>query len=322
MLRVYAVDTETGALTGPADTAVGDLNSFGAFSPSHDRLFIVDEAGSALRSYSVDAASGALTFGNEIATSGNPVHISVDQTGGFALVAYYNQDNVEVFPIDQDGSVGTAVDTEATGDQAHAIVLSPDNAFAFVPNKGANTVSQFLFDEETGALTANSTPTASVTGGPRHLTFGADGQAAYLITELDSAIAFMTYSEAEGTLSPSIFVSNLDPDFTGTPSGAEIQVTPDGAYVYGTNRAGAESTIGMYKVLEGGALEILGYESSHGEAPRNFAIHPNGDLLIVGNHDSNNLAVFRIGSDGLLEFVEAPDIGFPAYWVGFAEFPE
>ncbi len=319
-LHVYQFNDATAALTPIETVDIGGLNSFGAFHPSKQYLYSADEAEGKLYAYAIDADDGTLTFLNEVSTSSGPVYATVDATGKYLLTAYYDGGGVEVFAIKADGSLGDSVDAESTGDNAHSIVLSPDNKFAFVPNLGDDNVSQFAFDASTGSLTANSPPTVSGSDGPRHLAFHPNGKYVYLLNELDSMLTLYDYSEGDGTFAMRTSVSNL-PDGISNKSSADVHATPDGKFLYATNRAD-QNSIAMHAIDADGSLSLLGHESTRGSSPRNFAIHPSGQWLLVANHGSNNLSSFSIQSDGKLEFIESPEPGAAVYWVGFLVLPE
>src|SRR5690606_25712561 len=116
-------------------------------------------------------------------------------------------------------------------------------------------------------------------------------------------------------------IPNTPPAHSGARSGGHVAVTPSGRYLYATNRAGLESTLGMYAIDDDGKLTNLGFEKTRGATPRHFAIHPSGELLLVGNQRSSNLATFRIGDDGKLENLVITPVGVKAFWVGFLVVP-
>ena len=319
-LMVYAFDEETAALSFVQDVPAGDLNSFGAIDSLNKRLYATDEVAAKARAYTINAADGTLGFVNEVDTSDGAVFSTLDATGKYLLVAYYGAGGVEVYAVNADGSLGASVDSESTGSMAHSISLSPDNKFAFVPNKGSNYVSQFTFDASSGALTANTPATVPGGGdGPRHMAFHPGGLHAYLLNETDSGLTTFSVSNTAGTMTSMGSVPNAE-SVAGSAS-SDIHVTADGKFVYASNRED-EHTIAMYSIGADGALTLLGREPSHGMTPRNFAIHPTSNVLLVGNQESNNVATFRIQADGRLQFIETTDVGAPVFWVGLALLPE
>lgn len=320
-VRAFQFDEDTAKLTLIEEITAGSLNSFLGFHPTLNVLYAADEAGKKLRAFSIDPATGKLTSLNEATTAGGPVYVSVDKTGKFAFVSFYNEGSVQVFSLEANGSIGSSVDTKSTGANAHSIVIDPTNGFVFVPNKGTNNISQFTLNAATGALTANTPASVNAQGGPRHLTFSPDGKFAYVITENDATIITFSYDSTAGTLT-SVDTVAAAPANANHKQAADIHITPNGKYLYGTNRVqGQDGTIGMYSIGADGKLTNLGFESTHGIMPRNFAIHENGKLILVANHDSDNVSSYKILDDGKLEFIETTAINDP-YWVGFLVLPE
>jgi len=319
-LSVFTFDEAAATFTPGPTLDVGQLNSFAAFAPTSPYLYVADEAGKMLRSFSIDGANGALSQLDETPTTGGPVYVSVDSTGKYALVAYYGEGQVEVFALGADGSLGASVDTENTGDAAHSIVLSPDGRFAFVCNKDSNSISQFQFDATTGQLAANSPASVTRAGGPRHLAFHPNGQFAYVINELAGTMTAFAYDEDAGTLSELETESAVEVGFAGTLAAADVHVSGDGKYLYGSNRSGDASSLALFSIGTDGRLEPQQTTSTHGKTPRNFQLAPAGDVLVVANQDSNQLAQFRLGATGELTFSATTEAGTAPYWIGFRVF--
>ncbi len=319
-LQVYAFDQASAALSPVQEVPVGDLNSFAAIDPTRKYLYATDEVGLKARSYAINPADGKLSFVNEIDTASGAVFSTLDATGKYLLVAYYDTGVVEVFAIGGDGTIGASVDSESTGPIAHSVALTPDNQFAFVPNMGSNEVSQFTFDEASGALTANVPAAVSSGGdGARHMAIHPSGVYAYVLNETDSKLTTFNLSGTSGTLQAIETLSNVAGQLGQDSS--DIHVTADGKFLYASNRKD-DDTIAMYSIGSDGKLTSLGYEPAHGLTPRTFAIHPTSNVLLVGNQESNEVATFRILADGRLEFIESTAVGAAVFWVGFLIVPE
>lgn len=105
-------------------------------------------------------------------------------------------------------------------------------------------------------------------------------------------------------------VSSL-PDGTGISgnSCADVHITPDGAYLYGSNR-GHDSLV-IYKInKDAGLLSYVGCQPCGGKTPRNFAIDPTGRYLLCANQDSDSIVVFEINQDtGVL--IKKSEINIP-----------
>ena len=188
---------------------------------------------------------------------------------------------------------------------AHSINLDPAGNFAFVADLGIDRVMGYRFDSETGILSPNETPSASVApgSGPRHFAFHPSAKFAYVINELLLTVTAFHYDATKGALREMQTVSTLGEDErTGGMSTAHIEVHPSGKFLYGSNRG--HNTIVVYAIdPENGALTYVENESTQGKTPRNFGITPDGRFLVVANQSSSDVAVFRIDQEtGALTF--------------------
>ena len=303
-ISIFRMDQATGALT-PAGTAAGGNNpSYLAWDPAHRYLFAVNEGSPGnVVAFSINQTTGALQRLNQQSSTGDgPAHVSVDQQGRWVLVANYGGGSAAVLPVGTDGTLAAQVDTESfgAGSQAHMIITSPANRYAYVPCKGRDVVAQFAFEVATGALTANTPPTVSFPSGtgPRHLAFRPNGQSAYLVGELNSTLTVLNVNPQNGTLSIGERESTLPTSFTGSNTGADVRVSPDGRFVYSSNRG--HNSIAIFSIDAQGAITLVGHQPTGGNTPRNFHIDPTGTFLLAANQGSGTVVVFRIGADGRL----------------------
>jgi 6-phosphogluconolactonase len=299
-IHVFHLDVADGSLSpvgSPVDA--GTNPSFLAVDPAHHTLFAVNEDSGgkgAVASFQIDAKTGALSFVSRVSSQGDgPAHVSTDKTGGFAFVANYGGGTVAVLPINGGGVLGDAIDVHDHGGGSanpHQVITSPANDFAFVPNKGLDTVTRYAFNGATGKLTGASTLDVAQGAGPRHLDFSPTAPYAYLIDELDSTMSALAYDAASGKLTPIQTVSTLPPGFQGNNTGAEVQVAPSGKFVYGSNRG--HDSIAVFSVAGDGKLTLVGHQPTMGQTPRHFQVEPSGELLLVANQGSGNVVTFRI----------------------------
>jgi 6-phosphogluconolactonase len=143
-----------------------------------------------------------------------------------------------VIPIRPDGTLGAPTSVVASGAKSHYIAVSPDNRFVLVACLEPNYVAQYRLDASVGTLTPNSPPVLTIPGtkpGPRHLAFHPNGKIAFLMNELNSTVTALEYDPATGLLSVIQTVSALQSDVPGN-TGAEIQVHPNGRFVYSSSR--------------------------------------------------------------------------------------
>jgi 6-phosphogluconolactonase len=308
--------------------------SYIAFDPLARFLFCVNEfkeyesqASGAVSSYRIDRQSGALDFISMKASRGtDPCHLTVDATGRFVLVANFASGSVAVLPVTDNGTLGDAVTfiqhqgssvdpRRQAGPHAHAVTLDAANRFAFVPDLGLDQIVIYAFDERTGALKPNPhQPTQPVApgAGPRQLVFSPGGRHAYLINELNSTMTAYAYESGTGRLSELQTLPTLPKGFTGHSTCAEVQISPDGRFLYGSNRG--HNSIAVFRLdPASGRMSSIGHTPSGGRIPRNFVVGDEGRVLIAANQDTNDLFVFRIdASTGLpVQTGGAIDVGTP-----------
>ncbi len=313
-IYAYRYDAKTAQITSLGLAAETTNPSWVTLHPNGRFLYAVNEVGNykgpnsgGVSAFSVDRATGKLTFLNELPPRGaDPCYVTVDRTGKFVLVANYTGGSVAVFPILKDGSLGEASafvqhsghgpnPQRQEGPHAHSIDLSPDNRFAMVDDLGLDEVLVYKFDSAKGTLTPNDPPFAKVdsSAGPRHFALHPTGKFAYVIGEMGHTVTAFSYDSAGGRLQRLQSITTLPKDFAGRNDDAEVRVHPSGKFLYASNR-GDDSTA-IYKIDESkGTLEQVGSVPTGGKEPRSFEIDPTGTLLFAENQKSDNIVVFRI----------------------------
>lgn len=313
--------------------------------PSGRFLYAVNEVGDfgpekagAVSAFAIDTATGRLALLNHGSSGGaGPCHLVVSRSGRHVLAANYGGGSVVVLPILENGSLGprtafiqhsgTSVNPQRqTGPHAHGVTLSPDQRFAIVPDLGIDKLMIHRFDAASGRLTpldrslAGSKAVAAHPGyapvrpgaGPRHFTFDPTGRFGYVINELDSTITVFRYRARTGELREVQTISTLPGDFQAPSTTAEVEVHPNGRFLYGSNRG--HDSLALYSVDgKTGRLTPLGHTPTRGKTPRNFAIAPTGDWLWAANQGSNTIALFRLdaGSGRLEETGTSVEVGAP-----------
>lgn len=310
------LDVATGALS-PAELAAPAKDpAWLALHPDGRFLYALDESadsrrtpGKGLAAYALDPATGALILLNEQDTgSSGSCHLAVDATGRALLVANYGGGGVSSVALQPDGRLGPVVSiilhtgssanrARQNAPHAHAVVISPDNRFAYVPDLGIDQVVAYRLDPAHAKLAPlTEAPVKLPPGsGPRHLAFHPNAPFAYVISELLCTMTAYRYDIAQGTLSPFQTISTLPPG-ESIPEGtstAEVQVHPNGRFLYGSNRGA--NTLVVYAVDSAtGKLTHIENVSTRGKTPRHFALDPTGTWLLAENQDSNTVAVFRV----------------------------
>ncbi|MGF1585577.1 MAG: lactonase family protein [Bacteroidales bacterium] len=256
--------------------------------------------------YRANTDTGMLSLINEQSVMGiGPAHVSVDPLGSFVYVSNYTSGNAIMLPIRDDGGLDIASDvvqhrgssihpTRQQTAHAHAADPSPDGRFVYVSDLGLDRIMIYEVDRQKRALSSASTPWFENTpgSGPRHLSFRPDGAYAYSAEELSSTIAVLSVDKKSGAMQQVQRVSMLPGDFQGSNTAADIHVSPDGKFLYASNR-GHESIV-IFSIDEStGELSLAGHEPTTGQHPRNFMIDESGELVFVANRDSNHIVVFR-----------------------------
>jgi len=313
-IYAFRYDPATAQLT-PLGLAAETTNpSFVAAHPNGKFLYAVNEVGDykgpnsgGVSAFSIDRATGKLTFLNELPSRGaDPCYITVDKTGKFVLVANYTGGSVIVYPVLDDGRLGEASAfvqhtghgpnaERQEGPHAHSIDLSPDNRFAFVDDLGLDELLVYKFDAAKGSLTPNDPPFAKLDpgAGPRHFALRPDGKFAYVVTEIGRSVTVFSHDAASGTLQRVQTLTTLPAGFTGRNDDAEIEVLPSGKFLYASNRG--HDSIAVFAIDSSkGTLSTVEIASTGGKEPRSFEVDPTGTLLFAANQKSDNIVVFKI----------------------------
>jgi 6-phosphogluconolactonase len=305
-IYVYKFNSTTGDLT--LASIAKDLINPSFLSISSDHRFLYSLGGSkgdSVNAFSIEKSSHQLTLLNSqsLAGSSGACYLEVDKTGRWLIVGNYGSGSVTVLPVQPNGMLGavsqtiqhegSSVDPERQQKPyVHSINIAPNNTDVFVPDLGTDKIMTYMLHPETGQLTLAPIPFTTVTSGsgPRHFTFHPNGKFAYVINEMGATITGFNYKV--GVLESFQTVKSLPDDYTGRKWTADIHISPDGKFLYGSNRA--HESLVIFRIDQNtGSLTLVGYEGVHGKTPRNFVIDPTGNFLLVANQDSDNITVFK-----------------------------
>jgi 6-phosphogluconolactonase len=311
-IYVYSFNAGTGDFS-PVSVADSLSNpSFLTLSPSGKFLYTISENRGGnpgeVTAFAFDKATGNLTLLNkQNSGSQGPCYISIDATGKWVIVGHYSGGTVTAFQVEKDGSLksygqmiahsGSSVNKDRQDKpHVHATVFSPDQRFLFVPDLGLDKIMVYRFDPAfwKKPLTASKKQPFIKTkpgSGPRHFTFHPTLPYAYLIEELHGAVSVFQY--AYDTLKLIQNISSHPAGYTGTKGSADIHVSPDGKFLYASNRGDAHNLAIFAINPENGRLTAKGFQSTMGTVPRNFMIDPTGNYLLVANQQSNNIVIFK-----------------------------
>jgi len=313
-IYVCRLNQTSGALE-LVDTATGIINpSYLAFDSTRRFLYAVNELKTyeskptgTVSAFAVDPKTGKLALLNKRLTHGtDPCHVLVDAKRKYVFVANFMSGSICVLPVLDDGSLGAASDfiqhqgssidpTRQVGPHAHSVTLDEAGRFAFVPDLGLDKLMAYAFDKQRGILEPNGVPWVKMKpgAGPRHVAFHPGGRFAFLINELDSTLASLSYDGRKGTFKVLQIVPTLPEGYRGESTCADVHVSPSGVFVYGSNRG--HDSIVIYRIhQQTGRLTYVGHEPTLGKTPRSFGVDPTGRFLLAANQDSDTIVTFRI----------------------------
>jgi len=314
-------DTDTGKLTPAKFVTEAVQPAFFVIHPDNKHLYACNSGRpGAVSAYEIDPKTGGLKLLNTKPTGGDdPSYISLDKTGRYVLDANYQGGNIAAFAIQPDGSLGdrTAF-VQHTGSGvnpqrqshafAHSIIADPSNRFVLVADLGLDKVFVYRFSEKDGSLMPNDPPFVTVKpgSGARHVKFHPNGKWVYVITEMASTVIGFNWDSAKGGLTEFQNISALPENFKGTNACAELEIHPNGKFLYGSNRG--HDSIAVFSIdPETGKLKLIENVSTQGKTPRNFAFDLTGKWIVCTNHGSNNAVVFRVdGNTGRLTLTGQP----------------
>jgi 6-phosphogluconolactonase len=266
--------------------------------------------------FAIDQTSGRLEHVASGALADNMVYIATDRSDRFLLGASYGGHKITVNPIEPDANVQAVQQAIATEPNAHCIVLDAANRYALSTSLGGDLVRQWRFDPASGSLSPNEPPAVRVqaNAGPRHLVFHPDGRFVYLLNELDALVCVFAYQPASGRLAELQSVSALPPGFADKPWAADIHATPDGRFLYASERR--SSTLACFAIDPGtGRLAQLGSIATE-QQPRAFAIDPAGRYLLAAGELSDRMTSYAIDeATGQLSEVAQHPLGRRPNWI-------
>lgn len=309
-IYVYKFNAATGEAKWVSNTENAPNPSFLAVAPNGKYVYAVYEEGGQkngqVSAYSFDRKKGTLTLLNKQPSGGDhPCYVNVTRNNKWVLAGNYTGGSLAVFAVNKDGSLKPAAQViqhegssinKARQEKAHvhSTIFSPKEDYVFVPDLGMDKVMIYKFNPASEKpLEPASTAFEAVKpgSGPRHFTFHPNNRFAYLVEEMSGTVSAYQYNK--GKLTPIQNIATHPEGFKGAIGSADIHLSPDGKFLYASNR-GDENTITIFSVNPfDGKLSLVGYESTKGEVPRNFMIDPTGNYLLVANQKTNNIAIFK-----------------------------
>lgn len=299
-----------GALTIIQEESGLQNPTFLAIDPQHHRLYTimedVDDKGhkyGLAAAYRIDGADGQLHFLNKQRTvDAGTCHIALDQEKKWIVVSSYHGGMIGLLPLESDGRIGAVSDVQQhegssikpvqSQARAHSVTFDATNRYAIACDLGADQLIVYRFDRAGGKLIAHSSVKAEPGAGPRHFVFHPTLPVCYVINELNATITAYSFDSEAGVLHPMETVSTVPETYTGDNACADIHISPDSQFLYGSNR-GHDSIVVFKIAATDGRLSFVEHVSSGGEHPRNFALSPDGAFVLVANRDTNNVVIFK-----------------------------
>jgi 6-phosphogluconolactonase len=313
-LLAFTLDLASGELTLSEHLLGGKFTTL-AFTPNRRSMFagLRDEP-FGIASFSVDPASGVLQQLAETRMPGALAFLATDRTGRWLLAASYHSNCVLVSEIDS-GRLREPHQVIESIPQAHAILTAPSNEFVVATSLGSDALLAWRFDATSGRLleqgrVEHKLPAGS---GPRHLRFHPRGNRLYVLCELDGSVRAFEYDAATLRLQDGPVASAVPKGFRGKRWAAELQITPDGKFMYASERT--SSTLTTFRTEGAGALENHGSISTERQ-PRAFTIDPTGRYLLVVGQKSNRLGTYAIDRErGTLTKLNEYAVGDDPCWI-------
>jgi 6-phosphogluconolactonase len=363
-LRHYSLAGKDGSLTLEETLLLPATVQFAVADRAHHHLYVVSSNISAtnpgdinvLSAFTIDQKSGRLTaLGSPVNLKDRPIHLTLDREGRYALVAYNKSATLSVHPIEKDGQVGAAIEQQQpvhAGIFTHQVTVMPSNTFVIAAGRGNDATPGHVEDLGTlttfalkdGQLTPISTVKFEPAVGPRHVVYAPKAPLAYVAMERGSSVYTYKIADSGQLAAQALFkTSTLDPHWTpdaneGIKKGGVIQISPDGKFLYVTNRSDEAVSEGAQVVFKhgendlvtfalnakSGEPKLLQHIDTQGVEARTFTLLEDQKLLIVGNQKSGlakkdgkvvtinaSLAVFTIKRDGTLSFAKKYEMNDP-----------
>lgn len=294
----YDFNTVTGEITNKKLAVKTENPSFITFSSNKKHLYSVSEndENSVVKSFDVNI-DGTLSFINKVSSNGNgPCHVQLNETNTKLVVSNYSGGTFSIYTINKSGSINEAKqifnhNIDSIISHAHSAKFYKDNLF--VADLGRDFLAQYIFNDKEYFLKENHKMVKGA--GPRHFEISKNGAFIYVINELNSTVTVLQKKE-KNDYENIQSLSTLNNDFTGKNQCADIHLSADEKFLYGSNR-GENSIVVFKRDIKNGTLQKIQNISVNGDWPRNFTLSPDGNFLLVANQRSENISVFKVNKE-------------------------
>lgn len=314
-IYVYEFDTDTGQSDSVSRVEVANP-SYLVVSPNQQFVYSVGENGeddSYAHAFSFDKENGQLKLIDSQLTYGSsPAYITLDPQGNNLITANYGGGSISQFNVKSDGTLSplsNLFEFEGKGEDPdrqrqphlHSVRYSPDGKYLFATDLGTDKIYRYrsvtsVFEGQPALLKSDTAVFSTPAGtGPRHFDFHQNGLYFYLLGELSGEVIVYDYNMGDLQQKQTILADTI-----GARGSADIHISPNGKFLYASNRL-KEDGIAIFSIdSQDGTLTKVGYQPT-ARHPRNFAITPNGKFLLVAGRDDNVIQVYSINKEtGLL----------------------
>jgi len=293
-----------------------------ALSPDARLLFAASRNSPfTVTTYGIDARLGSLSVVGQGQLPASMAYIATDRRGRYLLAAAYNEALVSSSAIGATGAIGATLDVVATAPGAHAIQADLANARVLYTSLGGDVVGQRQLDAQTGELREMEPSVVKLPSGagPRHFAFSPDGKLVFVLGELDGSIYSYPYDPSAGLGRSFTYRTSALPDgFMGKPWAADIHLTPDGRFLFASERTSSSLTAFRVDASDGKLARVGSYSTA--AQPRAFALDPSGRYLLAVGERSHTMSVHAIdASTGALTLVGEHAVGGKPNWVEVVE---
>ncbi|EUJ38906.1 lactonase family protein [Brochothrix campestris] len=310
----YTKKTSQGIYTGLIDTETAELTAIKlAGAVDNPTYLTIDQSNKFLYSIAkVDGKGGLQAFAinddasltplNNISEEGAPpCYVTINEAGSVLYSANYHRGLIDAVALKADGSIdqvsyrdahsGSSVHPERqTKPCAHYSGLTPDGKFVIGIDLGTDEI--YAYKVNGNALEVSSVLKVKAGSGPRHLTFTADGETAFIMTELSNEVLVVSFDKATGEMAVKQTIATLPADFTAENTGAAIRLSPNEKTLYVSNRG--YDGITVFDVSADRTLTLAQQISTFGQGPRDINLDATGSVLIAANENTGTATTYKI----------------------------
>ncbi|MEE4224168.1 lactonase family protein [Pseudomonas viridiflava] len=338
----FGFDSKTGMISPkPLQVIKTENPSWLTVSKDQRYLFVVNENGPGqtdtvgkVSSFSIEPKTFNVTPINQVETKGEePTHSSLSKDGRYLFVANYavNPDPggaLSVMPVGKNGQLSDAVQVLSLGpgskvnperqasSHVHLAVPTPDGNYVVTADLGADKLFVYRYNaDQAKPLQPAKVPTVQLPAGsgPRHVLFSSDGKHAWLVLEMSAQVVVFDYLDGGFKQTQILDMKNKGVDQKN--GGGALHASPDGKFLYVTNRGEANQVVVFRIDPASGKLEEIQRRTVEGKEPREFSFDPSGRFMLFANQKSNQIVtVRRDPQTGMVgETVQKLDVDAPSY---------